>query len=446
MAGFDTGYVNTTFYGVSYGIRVAGAADRNDGSTSVRFHGTCFEKQNTNTYNFDSHNVSIGGLLGNGQIKPSGAGYINNVWTRGFDTTQSIGIGTTSRGFTATWSGGGNTRSIGFTASFNDGYSSPTGLGINSISATHNSITANVYISGWGHTGSSTKYRELTVSAANNNIANRRFQPVHGSSLSGNITTTNSSSQSGSMTISPNTRYYLAGYATNGSRSTGVQFFTSKITQATGSFSLSLRTSSSIRFNVSATGGASNPTVRIRYRSYNSSSWTTHSVSVAGTSGQITVTGLAPSNKYVFQIMVSNVSGTWYGGTITTGTTGSGSYSSTRVRPNKLNYSTVMNFGNVSSTCKIQYRVKGTSTWLNSSTVSSGTGSVEIAGLKQSTVYQTRLAVINYYGTWYSAISEKKTKPGSIMILPDGTKRYIMFKIIYPNNTKRSIERWKKIT
>lgn len=357
MAWFDTGYVNTTFYGVSYGIRAAGNADRADGSTSVRFSGEVYNRQNTNWYNTDPHNVSVTDLLGNGHIKPGGAGANGRVWSRGFNQVLGLGIGTTSRGFTATFTGGGNSRSIGFTAYFNDGYSTPTGLSVTSPSTTENSVTANVNLSGWGYNSGSTKYRELTVSKVNGSTANRRFKSTgNTNSLSSAITVNNSSSQTGSLTISPNTLYYLAGYATNSNRSTGVQFKTSAVTKSSGSSTLVKARPSRLLFDVSATAGH-------------------------------------------------------YANTIT-----------------------------------FRYRKQGTATWIDSKEKFVGnSGSLELFDLKPATLYELQLVVTTQAGTWYGSTFTAKTKPASIMILPDNTKINVSFRLIYPNGKKRDIERWKKI-
>lgn len=318
MAWFDTGFVNTTFFGVSYGIRVAGNADRADGSTSVRFHGEVQERQNTLTWNTDAHNVRIDGLLGNGQIKPGGSGANGRVWSRGFDTTIGISIGTTSRGFTAVWTGGGNTRELGFGTSFNDGYSAPTGLSVSSPSTTENTVKAVVALSGWGNHSGGVKYRELTISKVNGSTSNRRFQSTDNTNaLLSEITVTNSSSQTGSLTITPNTRFYLAGYASNGNRNTGVQFNTQAVTLSTGGRTVVNVRPSKVLFNVTAVDGHFANTIRFRYRKQGDSIWITSPESFVGSSGSIELANLKPATTYEMQQMVTTQAGTWYSSTFT---------------------------------------------------------------------------------------------------------------------------------
>ena len=357
MAYYDTGYVNVSFYGVSYGIRVDGNADRGDGSTAVRFYGTMFDRQNGSAWAYDPHYSSIGELIGNGQIKPAGSGATGRVYTRGYDTTLGIGIGTTSKGFTANFNGVGSSYNIGFTAWFNDGYSAPTGLGVSGQSATDSTISAMVSLSGWGYNSGGTKYRELTASKVNGNIDNRRFQTTDNTNdLSSVITVTNSSNQSGSMTVDPNTRYYLAGYASNGNRNTGVQFKTEIVTLSSGTRTVVKIKPSKIEFTVTAVGGVYTPTTRFRYRKQGTTEWTVSPESFIGTSGALTLQNLSASTNYEMQQMTVTTAGTKYGDTF----------------------------------------------------------------------------VI-------------KTKPASIIIFPDGSKRNVAFRLIYPDGHKREIERWKKI-
>lgn len=318
MAYFDTGYVNVTFYGVSYGIRVDGNADRNDGSTAVRFYGTTYDKQNTNIYNTDAHYSNISELLGNGQIKPSGTGAIGRVYARGFDTTLGIGIGTTSRGFTANFNGGGNSHNIGFTAWFNDGYSAPEGIALSGVSVTENSIAGTVSLSNWGNHSGGSKYRELTASSADGDISNRRFQGTGSTDvLSSAITVTNSSAQSGSMNLNPNTRYYLAVYASNGNRNTGIQYRGNAVTLSTGARTVNKIKPSKILFDVTAMTGVYAPTVKFRYRKQGDTTWIVSTASFTGGVGSVELTGLSASTTYELQQMVTTQAGTWYSSTFT---------------------------------------------------------------------------------------------------------------------------------
>lgn len=311
MAYYDTGFINTTFYGVSYGIRVEGHADRADGSTGVRFHGSIQERQNTYTYNTDAHYCSIDSLLGDGQIKPGGRASIGNVFTRWFDTTIGIGIGTTSAGFTARFRGGGNARTLGFTAWFNDGYSAPTGLTLSNVSKTEQSVSGRVSISGWGNNSGGAKYLELGITQHNNSLDSRKFQPVHTGATYADITVTQSSA-GGYMTISPNTRYYLAIYASNGNRSAGVSFVGDIVTLSRGYYEIVKIKPTKVIFKVNAVTGVYQPTVQFRFRKKGTDSWKTSTESFVGGSGELLVTGFVSSTRYEVQQIVTTDAGTWY--------------------------------------------------------------------------------------------------------------------------------------
>ncbi|MBQ9160885.1 MAG: hypothetical protein IJ122_06145 [Methanobrevibacter sp.] len=186
----------------------------------------------------------------------------------------------------------------GNSVKLNDFYTSPTGLGADQIVPSTRSFTANVYISDWG-TGSGTKYRELQCWTydANNFVEPRRYQAVTGSSKSGTITVSNSSS--GSLTIIPNTRYTLGIYASNGSAATGSQrlgnYYTDPELPTFTVLSVT-ETSAVIRYQTKADGGA-----RVKYLQYKMDDrWTVAATVGTGTAttGTFTITGLTPGTHY----------------------------------------------------------------------------------------------------------------------------------------------------
>ena len=109
-------------------------------------------------------------------------------------------------------------------------YTPPTGLYRSNTVVNPRSITATIGVTGWGTGGSTAQhYVELSV-CQSNNINTRNYKPLFiGDSLSGSITVDNSSPYR-ALTITPNQRYYLTQYASNGAAGTGNTSFGVAIT------------------------------------------------------------------------------------------------------------------------------------------------------------------------------------------------------------------------
>ena len=271
-----------------------------------------YSSSGTSNWSFTVHNSTF-------------SGRINHPPTSISIPNTSFGVSTTQTSASVGWSSSDG-YSGSFSVSFPSGATAPTGLGVNTIRTTENKVTGNVYISGWGQgaAGAGSRYRELQVGTANN-TNNQYFQPQSGSSLSGNITVSSSSSKRGTITLSPNTRYYIGLYASNGNANTGSKFpNVSAYTLATGTVALQGKTTpTGATFNVTATSGAQTPTIQLQYKKRSESTWHDGS-SYSGTSGTISLSGLRPYMEYDVRVAVSvptmssqeTVKGTWYSSSI----------------------------------------------------------------------------------------------------------------------------------
>lgn len=201
------------------------------------------------------------------------------------------------------------------TISFDATVTPPTGLGINNISTTDTSVSANVYVSGWGGAGdANSRYRNLSVMRTNYKPdEQRRYQRVYGNETSGIITVT-SNTQYGTGTIDPNTRYWLWWYATNGTYgteapTTSTTEVVTKASAPTVGLADTTATSATISYSTTADGGyyAKN----IQYSLDNGSTWVTGATVTGGaaTTGSFTISGLTPGTVYTVQTRVNTTAG-----------------------------------------------------------------------------------------------------------------------------------------
>jgi hypothetical protein len=203
---------------------------------------------------------------------------------------------------------------------FDQAVSAPTGLGANNIARGTESFTANVYITSWG-VGSGSRYRELQCWTydASSFVQPRRYQPVYGDELSGNITVNNSSSYSsdyGPLTIVGNTKYVLGVYATNGAAATSSQRVGAYTTLAYApevTVNTTTTTSASFSYSTRADGGQYSKTCA--YSIDGGTSWVTFATVASGaaTSGTFNITGLTPGTGYSLKIKVTTAAGTTTG-------------------------------------------------------------------------------------------------------------------------------------
>lgn len=188
-------------------------------------------------------------------------------------------------------------------------YTPPTGLGINNIVPGSESFTANVYISGWGQNSGGAKYRELQVWTTGM-LEPRRYQAASGDSLSGNITTNNSSS--GSLTICGNTEYALGAYADNGNVNTGSQYMGNYVTLAYApTLSVDAVGDKSVTIAYSTQSDGGKYTKNIQYSLDNGTTWTTGATVSSGsaTTDIFTISGLNDDTSYTLKCRVSTTAG-----------------------------------------------------------------------------------------------------------------------------------------
>lgn len=205
----------------------------------------------------------------------------------------------------------------------------PTGLDANNVVRGVESFTANVYITGWGGAGdATTRYRELQCWTYDPNdfVQPRRYQPVYGNTLSGDITVDNSSSYSsayGPLTIVGNTMYVLGIYASNGTAGTGSQrlgVYTTLAYAPEVSITSISGTSATLAYSTRADGGQYSKTYE--YSLDGGTTWTAFATVSSGsaTTGTFTVSGLTAATVTVMQTRVTTTAGTTVGPNITLNT------------------------------------------------------------------------------------------------------------------------------
>lgn len=192
------------------------------------YSGTTWSSSTTGT-------ITIDGSATTGTFSPQIPGY-NNNWIGPYVHAAKTFTGG-AKNITVSWStsdvaggyfGGSGSATITVPAS----YTAPTGLAVANATATPDSVTATVSVTGWGTGGSSAQhYLELSVCQAQNTSTRNYTKLYPGSSLSGSITVDNTASTTvRNLTITPNSRYYLTEYASNGAAGTGNTSFTEIIT------------------------------------------------------------------------------------------------------------------------------------------------------------------------------------------------------------------------
>lgn len=178
----------------------------------------------------------------------------------------------------------------------------PAGLNITNIAPSTESFSADVSVTGWGGIGdASTRYKELNIYTYSDSglVEPRRYEPFPGNNLSDNITANNSSY--GSLNITGNTNYVIAGYATNGTWNTGLTRFTIAVTlpyAPTINFTSATANSATFSYSQPADGGYY--TKYIEYSIDNGTTWNQITTSSSGSalSGTFQVTGLSASTSY----------------------------------------------------------------------------------------------------------------------------------------------------
>ena len=200
----------------------------------------------------------------------------------------------------------------------------PTGISASNIVAGVDSFTATISVTDWGGAGdATTRYRELQAWTGDM-TGDRRYQPVYGNTLSGDITVDNNSS--GTATLASNTTYTLGMYASNGSANTGsVKIGNYTTLPAAVSVSVLSVTDNRalIHYECPADGNAYNK--KIEYSLDNGATWesTNYYTSQDGSlNGRFWITGLSPGTSYTVLTKTTTTVGSTNGATLsfTTGT------------------------------------------------------------------------------------------------------------------------------
>lgn len=231
--------------------------------------------------------------------------------------TFSAGASETSKQVTVDWLyyGGGRSNSKTYTLYFDADATAPTGLDVTGVTVGAQSIKATVSVTGWGGAGdASSRYRELQVWSGNMSGDSRK-QTATGNTLSSEITCNNSSS--GTLTLTPNTKYYIGAYATNGTLNTGSQPFGTAITNVpTAGATMGTVTARSATINWSIANQGGERDIKIDY-SLDSGSWTTVTTATGSgaKSGSFTLNNLTPNSSHTIVVRSSAVGGSVAGGT-----------------------------------------------------------------------------------------------------------------------------------
>lgn len=288
-----------------------------------------FAMRRTNSYSGNTY-----GSAATPQICISGDstnfGYTGSAGITVYGGQQDVWQGIYSASRTFDSSRGGNTIYVGWRViNDNSGYfggsgvaaitlptanTPPTGLKAENITPHTDGFSADVSITGWG-VGSGTRWKELQCWTYNPSsfVFPRRHQIVEGSNLSDYITVNNQTmGPNDSLNIVGNTRYTIGVYATNGAANTGSQRVGNYVTLAYApSLSATPIDDSSvlITYSLQADGGfyAKN----VQYSLDGGNIWVTAATINTGsaTTGNFTITGLAPNTAYNVKTRVSTTAG-----------------------------------------------------------------------------------------------------------------------------------------
>lgn len=260
----------------------------------------------------------------NGTTKSAPYSYSGTVGTDWVQLCNADGFTISTSGGTYNWTfnnpGGSSVLGCSGSITIDAQGTAPTGLSLSNITPGTNQIAATVSVTGWGGLGdANTRFREMSVWEYNGvGGSNRRIQKATGNTLSSTITVTNSSEVTGSLTITPNTRYTLTTFASNGTMYTDQTNVTNTATKATAptvSVSAYTSTTVTIAYSTSADGGAY--TKYIDY-SLDGTNWTNGATVSSGsaTSGTFTITGLSPKTAYSIRTRVRTTAGNTTGQTL----------------------------------------------------------------------------------------------------------------------------------
>ena len=194
----------------------------------------------------------------------------------------------------------------------------PTGLSLSGVQAGPDWVSGTLSVSAWNGGDSSTRYRNLSVMATNDKTTSvRRYERVYGNDLSGLVYVDNNTAY-GTMTIVPNTQYWLWWYATNGiaaiqSPDTSTTTVTTLPPKVTDQYISNLSaTSFTINWTIPADGGKY--AKDYAYSIDGGTTWVSCYVKTDGTmsTAYYVITGLDPTTQYTVKFRVTTSAGTTY--------------------------------------------------------------------------------------------------------------------------------------
>ena len=286
---------------------------------------TCYmEFRRTSSYT-GSWSDSQATITFNGTTKSAPYSYSGTVGTSWVQLCNASGFSVSTSGGTYNWTfnnpGGSSVLGCSGSVTIDAQGTAPSGLSLSNVSSGTDWVKGTVAITDWGGVGdSSTRYKNLSVlKTSDKTTSERRYQRTYGNSLSDTITV-NNSTEYGTMTIVPNTKYWLWWYATNGtydvsSPDTSTTTVYTKAVAPTVSVSDYTDTTIVISYSTTADGGAYSKNIQY---SLDGSTWTTGATvsSASATSGTYTISGLTAGTTYSIRTRVSTTAGTTTGSTL----------------------------------------------------------------------------------------------------------------------------------
>lgn len=212
------------------------------------------------------------------------------------------------------------------------------------------------------------------------------------------------------------------------------------------SVSTTSRTTTTVNLNAVVGSWGTNATAgtgcRIEWKLNSASTWTNeaYSTSLSHTRSK---SGLTPNTRYNLRSYAKNGGGKTANSSTINFDTLSSTYSAGVIDITPVSY-TVKNVrvyqGQNATSTKLQYRVKGNSTWLETGTKAGDNFTISITGLTPNTTYERRFVTTTSAGTTTNAIYEFVTKPGIKIVHPGGTVQDAIPRIIYPDGTIKSVQ------
>lgn len=191
--------------------------------------------------------------------------------------------------------------------------SKPTGLAISLVETYTNGAKFNVSVSSYGEpSGANGRWIEAGIAGQNawQSPALRSAKVTN--TKSAQITVNNSSTQTQTLTVQPNTRYYYGAYATNTAMATSKMQgqLVTKAVAPTVVFNSATSTSANFSYSTTADGGYYDK--NIQYSLDGGNTWRTGATVTGGTAktGTFTITGLLSGASYTIKTRVSTTSGT----------------------------------------------------------------------------------------------------------------------------------------